>query len=73
MQKPIIVNLNFDIQTIRKAVVLITGEMVTDEQIDEWFLNKPVSISESDADDPAEALQICIALLTLIIMERNKS
>lgn len=67
MKKTIAIKQVFDITTIRKAYVFLTGQLITDEDIDKRFINRePVTMDLEEMKDH-EAMLMCSAYLSLII------
>jgi len=72
-KKPIALNLLFDVKSIRKAVALITGEAMSDEEINKKFFDREKVDFDIDKMKgcESEALQISILFVTLILTNDN--
>jgi hypothetical protein len=55
---------------MRKALVLLTGQIMTDEQLLEKFVNREnVVFNSEDLGSEMEQLELCIALMAVIISD----
>lgn len=65
---------SFDIKTIRKAVVLLTGEAPTDSEIRKKYLDSdPVEISEDFITSNVggkDALELCMMLMAFMVSKQ---
>lgn len=67
MKKPLAIQLEFDITTVRKALVMITGEVLSDEEITaKFFEREPVKIDTQTMFGETESLQLCLSLISMI-------
>jgi hypothetical protein len=70
MKKPLAIQLEFDIRCVRRALALITGESMTDEEITAKFFDRQaVKIDTEKILGVGESLQICAAFLAIIIAD----
>lgn len=61
------VKLQFDLKTIRIALALISGEIFTDEQILEKYVNiDPITIDCETEMGNADSLEICLGFVAII-------
>jgi hypothetical protein len=66
MKKPIAVKIEFDIKDVRRALALITGDTMTDDEINETFFDRdPVGVKLGES----EMFQMCIAFVALIVAD----
>ncbi len=74
MKNSLALKLEFDIKTIRKALVLLTGEMFTDEQIKQKFIDREhLVVDMEDALGEGDALQICSGFCALLVADEKVS
>ena len=70
MKKPLAIQLEFDIKSVRRALALITGEAATDEEIiAKFFDREPIKIDVEEMLGEADALKMCIAFTAIIQSE----
>lgn len=70
MEKKLALQFEFDIKTVRRAVALISGEAMTDEEINAKFFDREsVTVSEKLLGSEAEVLQFCTGLVLLVLNE----
>lgn len=67
MKHILAIQLQFDIKTVRKAVVMLTGEMLTDEEIAARYFDREMVITDvGELMDPGESFQMCLAFLAMM-------
>lgn len=68
MKKPLAVQFEFDMKTIRRALALITGEAMTDEEIIAKFIDREPVKADTEAilENDMEAFQICAWFIAVI-------
>ena len=70
MKKPLAIQLEFDIKSVRRALALITGEAMTDEEITAKFFDREaVKVDTEEMLGESEAFQICAAFLAVIMSD----
>jgi hypothetical protein len=70
MKKPLAIQLEFDIKSVRRALALITGEAMTDEEIiAKFFDREAVKVDTEEMLGESEAFQICAAFLAVIMAD----
>lgn len=66
MLKPLALHLEFDVKAVRKAIAQLTGEVLSDEEINEKFFNREPLKLDVQKFLGAEADQICMAFSALL-------
>jgi hypothetical protein len=70
MKKPLAIQLEFDIKNVRRALALITGEAMTDEEITAKFFDREaVTVDMAEMLGEGESFQICAAFVALMIAD----
>jgi hypothetical protein len=70
MKKPLAVQLEFDVRTVRRALALLTGEAMSDEEIvAKFFDREAVKFDIDEQFGEVEAFQMCAAMLAVIMAE----
>jgi len=70
MKKPLAIQLEFDIKSVRRALALITGEVATDEEIIAKFFDRdPIKVDVEEMLGEADALKMCVAFTAIIQSE----
>lgn len=70
MKKPLSIQLQFDIKNVRRALALITGEAMTDEEITvKFFDREPVIADMEELLGEGESFQICLAFVAMIFAD----
>lgn len=70
MNKPLAIQLEFDIKTVRRALAILTGEVMSDEEINAKFFDRePVKVDAAELFGESESLQISAGFLSIIMDE----
>lgn len=70
MKKPLAIQLEFDIKSVRRALALITGEVMSDEEITAKFFDRePVKLDAVEILGESDAFQICAGFAAFIIAD----
>ena len=74
MKKPIAVKLVFDMKTVRRAVAIITGDVMSDEDLQAKFFDcEKVDFDMEAKIDEGIELTMCLAMVALIMQEPDAS
>ena len=70
MKNTLAIQIKTDIKTVRRAVALITGEAMTDEEIENSFFDRePLQLDLKEALGETEEFQICAAFTAILLAD----
>lgn len=74
MKKALAIQLEFDMASVRRALLLITGEVVSDEEITAKYIEREnVKVNMEELLGDREAFQMCAGLLAILMADGKKS
>lgn len=69
-KRPLAIQLNFDIKSVRRALALITGDTMTDEEINAKFFDRdPVRVDVEKMLGVVDSLQLCAGFIAIVMAD----